>query len=531
MIPVAAPDEKPIVRMHTMLRGMIAALALCLCAHTLEAQFRLPLTSADPGDRIDPSVRATMDTAKTVNVLILGRTQLLAPIGGLDSFAVRSARADRRQLRPRVIADLKRIADTEQPAILGVLGDRKSTRLWIINAVASSASPDEIRRLAALDAVRFIYPAPLQPAAPQSDTGTLRAVLRPTARPAFDPTGKRIAWYLDSLRVPKAWTESKATGEGVLVASLDNGVNYLHPDLTKSIWINSREVPQNGRDDDGNGYVDDVYGFDFVAMNAEVGAFTPGGPSQHGSVTSAIIVGDGAEGIVTGVAPRARLMALRGNGTITAPLAIQYVLDHGADVLNMSFSLPDLGNNRGLWRMMADHATAAGLVLAGGAGNFRMNRPVPVQHWSPKDAPSVISVGGVDSTMTLAPFSSMGPAEWSSVVLYGDFPMPNGILKPDVVAFPGAGYPVVAYPSGYVDPNATVRGNSLSGPQGSGVAALMFSVAPSLPAWRVAAILRATARDLGAPGPDNEFGAGLIDAAAAVRAAIAEVSGVGTAGR
>jgi len=58
----------------------------------------------------------------------------------------------------------------------------------------------------------------------------------------------------------------------------------------------------------------------------------------------------------------------------------------------------------------------------------------------------------------------------------------------------------------------------------------MFSVAPSLPAWRVAAILRATARDLGAPGPDNEFGAGLIDAAAAVRAAVAEIAGAGTRG-
>src|SRR5687768_6406939 len=153
--------------MHTMLRRMVAALGLCLCAQTLEAQFRLPLTSADPADRIDPSVRAAMDTAKTVNVLVLGRTQLLAPIGGLDSFAVRNAIADRRQLRTRVVADLKRIAAAEQPAIMKVLGDRPSARLWIINAVASSVSPDEIRRLAKMDEVRFIYPAPPVPARAQ----------------------------------------------------------------------------------------------------------------------------------------------------------------------------------------------------------------------------------------------------------------------------------------------------------------------------------------------------------------------------
>jgi hypothetical protein len=215
-------------------------------------------------------------------------------------------------------------------------------------------------------------------------------------------------------------------------------------------------------------------------------------------------------------------MALRGNGPVAGPLAFQYALEQGADVLNMSFSLPNLGNSRGLWRMMADHAVAAGLVLAGGAGNFRMNQPIPVQHQSPKDVPSVISAGGVDSTLRLAPFSSMGPAEWGSVVLYGDHPMPDGLLKPDVVAFPGAGYPVVAYPNGYIDPNTSTRGNSLSGPQASGVAALMLSAAPGLPAWRILAILRATARDLGPPGPDTEFGAGLIDAAAAVRAARAE---------
>jgi hypothetical protein len=259
-------------------------------------------------------------------------------------------------------------------------------------------------------------------------------------------------------------------------------------------------------------------------MSAEVGAFETGGPQQHGTVTSGIMVGDGTMGIVTGVAPRARVMALRGNGIITAPLAFQYAIEQGADVMNMSFSIPNLGNSRGLWRMISDHAVAAGLVLAGGAGNFRMNAQIPVQHQSPKDVPSVISVGGVDSTMTPAPFSSMGPAEWGSVVLYGDYPMPNGLGKPDVVAFPGAGYPILAFPTGYVDPNNTTRGNSLSGPQGSGVAALMLSAAPALPAWRVLPIIRATARDIGPPGFDNEFGAGLIDAAAAVRAALAEVS-------
>ena len=136
----------------------------------------------------------------------------------------------------------------------------------------------------------------------------------------------------------------------------------------------------------------------------------------------------------------------------------------------------------------------------------------------------MIAVGGVDSSLSLVTFSSMGPVEWSNVELYRDFPMPNGMIKPDVVAFPGAGYPILSYPSGYIDPNDRTRGNSLSGPQAAGVAALMLSVAPSLPAWRVMPILKSTARDLGEKGADNQFGAGLIDANAAVKAARAERS-------
>jgi serine protease AprX len=237
-------------------------------------------------------------------------------------------------------------------------------------------------------------------------------------------------------------------------------------------------------------------------------------------MTSGIIAGDGSGGIVTGVAPRARLMPMIGTGVTQAALAYQYALDNGADILSMSFSIPNLGNVRGVWRMISDHAVAAGLVLVGGAGNFRTTSPIPVQHQSPKDVPSVISVAGVDSALQLVPFSSGGPAEWASVALYGDYPMPKGLVKPDVVAFPGAGYPVLASAdSGYIDPNTRVRGNSFSGPQGAGVAALILSAAPTLPAWRVKEILEQTARDLGPPGKDNDYGAGLIDAFAAVTAA------------
>jgi serine protease AprX len=187
----------------------------------------------------------------------------------------------------------------------------------------------------------------------------------------------------------------------------------------------------------------------------------------------------------------------------------------------MSFSLPALGNLRGYWRMMSDHAVAAGLVLVGGAGNFRLTQPLPVQHQSPKDVPSVISVGGIDTTNTLVSFSSMGPAEWSTVALYGDYPMPVGIVKPDVVAYPGEGFPVLSITdTGYIDTNAVrIRGNSFAGPQVAGIAALMLTERPAMTVWRLRSLIEQTAHDLGAPGKDNQFGFGRVDAYQAVRAA------------
>ncbi|MEW5916337.1 MAG: S8 family serine peptidase, partial [Gemmatimonadota bacterium] len=458
---------------------------------------------------------AAMDSGPA-QVIVLGRTQLLDPAGGFESFRREHDNDDRRQLRARVVRDLKRIAAAEQREILAQLGKTSATRsLWIVNAMVLTLTADEIRRASALDAVGFIYRTNETIGPAQSGAG-MPIVPAATSR-AFSAANRRIAWNVQSLGAPRVWQELGVTGEGATVAVLDFGVNYMHQDLTTNLWRNAGEIPENGRDDDANGYVDDIHGFDFASMRPQLRDTT--GAYQHGTVVSGIVAGDGTSGIITGVAPRARLMMMRGNGPSAAALAHQYALENGADVLSMSFSLANLGNLRGFWRMMSDHATAAGLFLVGGAGNFRTSAQVPVQHWAPKDAPNVVSVGGVDSVLQIVPFSSGGPAEWSTVELYRDYPMPNGITKPDVVGFPG-GYPILgAGNTGYVDPNPNVKGNSFSGPQGAGVAALIFAAAPQLSAWRARDIIERTARDLGPSGKDNDFGSGLLDAFAAVQAA------------
>ena len=132
----------------------------------------------------------------------------------------------------------------------------------------------------------------------------------------------------------------------------------------------------------------------------------------------------------------------------------------------------------------------------------------------------MISAGGVNKEGKVPQFCSLGPVEWETVKFYEDHPMPKGLMKPDVCGFPGPNYPVLASADeGYIDPNTRIQGNSFSSPHISGVAALMLSANPELPAWRVKEILEETAKDLGKEGKDNRTGAGLVDAYAAVKAA------------
>lgn len=214
------------------------------------------------------------------------------------------------------------------------------------------------------------------------------------------------------------------------------------------------------------------------------------------------------------------------DGQVPSLKALEYAIDHGADVANMSYSIPDLGNARGVWRLAADNATAAGLVLVSGAGNFRQSQPVPVQMRIPEGIPSVIGVGGVDSTLVRTSFSSGGPVTWGDVEFYRDHPAPDGLIKPDVAGFPGPGYTVLrSTPTGgYLPADAGLGGNSFSGPQAAGVAALILSVEPELQAWEVKAILESTARELPPAGKDNGTGWGLLDAGAAVRTVLGRSS-------
>ena len=483
-----------------MLRRFLPALALLLCV--------LPTPRTAPAD--EPPRRWT---------IVLAKEQLLFGPEAYPAFCKANDGKDRRTLRPKQIAALKARADKARPGLLAAVGKPKEHHaLWIVNAVVVRMNAEEAKKARAHEAVLWTYPAGFVPEEPAKDK--VSTVLRKQRkRRPFDPKGKQVPWHIRELQADKVWTELGVTGEGVVVASFDHGIDYEHEDIRDNVWRNPDEKPNNGRDDDKNGYVDDIYGFNFARMSPEV---LDSSQRKHGALTSSCTVGDGTNGTVTGVAPRARVMALMAmGGPFNAARAFQYALDEGADVVNMSFSIPNLGDARGLWRMMAEHASSAGLVLVSGAGNFQRQAQVPVQIRIPEGIPCVICIGGLNREKKVPGFVSLGPVEWASVRFYGDHPMPAGLIKPDVCAFPGPGIEMIEPGSKnrYLGADNGRRGNSLSAPQAAGVIALMLSAKPTLNPWEVKRLLEATAVDLEAPGKDPRTGAGLIDALAAVQAA------------
>ena len=469
--------------------------------------------------KIDPKVSQAIRGGRSTGVILLGKRQLLEGAKGFPEFCAEQKAAKRTTLRPKIIAQLKAIAKADQVKLRKELDLPKEARgLWLVNGIATTLTPEAIRKAAKSKNIKFIYPA--GPIPQGRGRGRVSEVLPVVKREAFSAKGKKIPWNLKAVKSDRVWNELKITGRGVVVAMYDAGVNYRHADLRNNIWHNPDELPNNGKDDDGNGWVDDLYGFNFSLGTPEVIAR---GGRQHGTLTSGIVAGDGTGGTVTGVAPEAKLMPLMGwGGFFGAALVHQYAVENGADVMNMSFSIPNLGHTRGLWRLMSEHATTTGLVLVSGAGNFQQLLK-PIQLRIPEGIPCVIAAGGVDRNMKIPNFVSLGPVEWAGVKFYGDYPMPKGLIKPDVCGFPTGDYALLSSQNeGYMNPNVRIRGNSFSGPHVAGTVALMLSANPDLLAWRVKEIIEFTAVDLGPKGKDNATGYGLLNALAAVKTALTE---------
>ena len=266
-------------------------------------------------------------------------------------------------------------------------------------------------------------------------------------------------WAYSVIDAPAAW--DVATGEsGVVIAVVDTGVDYGHPDLVDNMWRNEGETPDNGVDDDGNGFIDDVRGWDFVDENND-----PADQEGHGTHVAGIAgaVTDNVQG-VAGTAWSCRLMAVRAGDadgefeSARAAPAIVYAVDNGARVINLSWGGSDPADN-----VLIDalgYAERSGAVVCAAAGNNDGSaKSYPAAYNYSVPLTSIIAVGASDRDDQKAAFSNYG--DWVDLFAPGK----------DI-------YSTVHTAPWYEDKSGT----SMATPFVAGAAALLFSFDSSLDA-------------------------------------------------
>ncbi|WNZ22637.1 S8 family serine peptidase [Leptolyngbya sp. NK1-12] len=296
-------------------------------------------------------------------------------------------------------------------------------------------------------------------------------------KPAADvPVLGGNQWGLDLVRVPEVWTQG-FTGQGVTVAVLDEGIDLNHPDLSRNLWRNSDEIPGNGIDDDRNGFIDDVHGWNFIDQNPNLND-TEGHGTQVAGIIAAANDGIG----ITGVAHNAKIMPIKVIQGET-PLAqfdanvaagIDYAANNGAQVINISLgsssSDPPLPKVEAALR----RARQAGVVVVFSAGNDRqlLSALEPDRPALYASAGLGIAVGGVDNKRNFYIDSN-----------------PAGLKRLNYVVAPAVDVYSTTLGSSY----DLLEGTSFAAPFVAGVAALLLSAKPDLPPAEVEAALLSSA--------------------------------------
>jgi len=205
---------------------------------------------------------------------------------------------------------------------------------------------------------------------------------------------------------PEAWDITQGSNE-VICAVIDTGVDYTHIDLAANMWVNPSEIANNGVDDDDNGYVDDVYGYDFVNNDGN-----PQDDHGHGTHVAGTIAAVGNNNIgVTGVNWRGKIAALKflganGKGsTSNAIRAVEYANKMGFPCTNNSWG--GSSYSQGLYDAIAKANNQGSLFLAA-AGNFSLNNDNNPHFPASYDLPNIISVCASDDRDRLASFSHYG---------------------------------------------------------------------------------------------------------------------------
>lgn len=302
-------------------------------------------------------------------------------------------------------------------------------------------------------------------------------------------------WNLQKIRADLAWDTHKGA-PSVVVAVMDTGLDRTHPDLSANAWTNAGEIAGNGLDDDANGYVDDVHGYDFAYDDGE-----PDDVYGHGTSCAGIVAAAQDNGIgVTGVAPLCRLAGVKAAldsgyfyDSANVP-ALVYCADMGFEVVSMSFYSDEVTPAE---RDAIDYCWSKGTLPVGAAGNDDSVLP-----FYPGAYENVLAVAATSPSDTKSWFSNWG--SWVDV------------------AAPGEGLPTVTLGAGYTTGFA---GTSGATPHVAGLAGLLFAANPGATNADVRAAIEDTALTLSQPPYGELTGYGRIDCVDALARVLGQSSG------
>ncbi len=318
---------------------------------------------------------------------------------------------------------------------------------------------------------------------------------------------KRVGYTADE---SSAWNQVPDTAAPVVVAVIDTGLDWHHLDISyENIWRNEDEIPDNGIDDDANGFVDDIIGWDFFGRHNKPWDF-----DGHGTLVGGIIAASqNNDAGIAGINPHAKLMVLKAVnnfGTTRASYlaeAIVYAADNGARIINISVGGPHTSR---IEQAALDYAHEKGVLVVVASGN----EGIELEDYGPAGAEHVLTVGATHTDDRAAAFSNFGD-------------------RVDLVA---PGVDVLSLRARYTDANYRgteeyeigtnyvgedkrylhVSGTSFSAPIVTGTASLLLARSPELTVGDVERILYQTAEDIEFPGKDKYAGFGMLDARTAL---------------
>lgn len=337
----------------------------------------------------------------------------------------------------------------------------------------------------------------------------------------YTPEDPNIVYqtYFDDINIKPSWSNDIKVNKEVVVAVLDSGVDLDHPDLVSNLWINEGEIPNDGIDNDNNSYIDDVVGWDFIDSDndpePEITDDYDFTAVNHGTVVAGIVSAVANSKGIIGIAPQAKVMPLRildsqgvGN-TIVLSQAIDYAVENGADIINLSL----VGTNYGdTLKKSIVNAYNNGVIIIAASGNEEdqgkdLNEEPHYPVCDIDNVNRVLGVAALDKDKKLTEFSNYG----SDCI---DISAPGSSFYSTTFNYHGNEDFLEFYRGGW-------SGTSVAAPVVAATAALLKMNYPEFKPNDIYRIIMQSAQSLKAENPDNykDLGSGIIDIGAALNLA------------